>query len=54
MSDKLRPDLNKIKFEYCAVPLPVFEVNKFIGVKDAQEKITGAVVELHLNYTISA
>ncbi len=47
VSDDLRLDFDQIKYDYRTTPLVVFEGKTFIGVNDVQNKIKGAVVELH-------
>jgi hypothetical protein len=43
----LRNDLDNIKQRYCAVPLPVIMKDRFIGARDVNEVIKGALVEIH-------
>ena len=43
----LREELNKIKFEYYAVPLTVYADNNFIEPALVNNTIRGALVELH-------
>jgi len=44
---RLREELNKIKFEYRAVPLAVYVNDTFIEPADVNNAIKGALVELH-------
>ena len=44
---QLRDELNKIKFEYRAVPLPIYVNGRFVEPADVNNTIKGALVELH-------
>ena len=44
---RLRDELNKIKFEYCTVPLSVYVNSRFIEPADVNNTIKGALVEIH-------
>jgi hypothetical protein len=44
---QLKDELNKIKFEYCAVPLPIYINNRFVKPPNVNNAIKGALVELH-------
>lgn len=44
---RLREELNRIKFEYRAVPLPTYVYEKFVEPADVNNAIKGALVELH-------
>ena len=43
----LRGELNRIKFEYRAVPLPMYVNDKFIEPVNVNSAIKGTLVELH-------
>ena len=43
----LRGELDRIKFEYRAVPLPVYVNDKFVEPVNVNSAIKGALVELH-------
>ena len=47
LSSNLREELDKIKYEYCAMPLAVYIGNNFVEPRDVNEAIRGALVELH-------
>ena len=47
LSSNLREELDKIKYEYCALPLAVYIGNNFVEPRDVNEAIRGALVELH-------
>ena len=44
---RLRENLNRIKFEYRAVPLSVYVNGRFVEPADVNTAIKGALVELH-------
>ena len=43
----LQADLNKIKFDFEASPLPVYVEGRFVQPNDVQEMLRGALVEVH-------
>ena len=43
----LRADLNKIKFDFEASPLPVYVEEHLVHPNDVQEMLRGALVEVH-------
>ena len=47
---QLREELNKIKFEYYAVPLSVYADNNFVKLALINNAIWGALVELHFEF----
>jgi hypothetical protein len=47
LSSNLREELDRIKYEYRALPLPVYIGNNFVEPRNVNEAIRGALVELH-------
>ena len=44
---RLRDNLNRIKFEYRAIPLSVYVNGRFVELADVNNAIKGALIELH-------
>jgi hypothetical protein len=47
LPSNLREELDRIKYEYCALPLRVYIGNNFVEPRNVNEAIRGALVELH-------
>jgi hypothetical protein len=47
VKDTLRPELDQIKFDFEACPLPVYVGNHFIKPQDVHTMLKGALVEVH-------
>ncbi|KAH9033535.1 hypothetical protein EDB85DRAFT_2144921 [Lactarius pseudohatsudake] len=47
VSPDYRTDLDKIKYEYCAVPLSVFRNDLFMRAEQVSDVLPGALIEVH-------